>query len=250
MAYGTATIPRVDKIFGPGNAYVTQAKLLAQLAGVPIDMPAGPSELLIIADTTCNPAFVAADLLSQAEHGPDSQVVLIAISSTDILEAVDKEIKKLLATLPRQAIARKALAHSVAVCVEDAAHAIALANAYAPEHLSLQLANPNQWLGTITNAGSVFVGHWSAEAFGDYATGPNHTLPTSGYARSYSGLSVHSFMRSQSVQWVHRQGVPAIAPAVATLAACEGLDAHRIAAQLRLDAFEQPGFPSIDGSQQ
>ncbi|CAN5257667.1 histidinol dehydrogenase [soil metagenome] len=235
MAYGTATIPKVDKIFGPGNAWVTQAKQLVALdpQGAACDMPAGPSEVMVLADKYANPAFVAADLLSQAEHGKDSQAILVA---TDLVLAnqVLAEIEIQLQNLSRIEIATAALQHSRALVVENMDQALVIANQYAAEHLILQVDNPRQYVGKIVNAGSVFLGPWSPEAVGDYASGTNHVLPTYGYAHSYSGLSVKDFMKTISFQELTREGLLDIARTVTTLADIEGLQAHAHAVRVRL----------------
>jgi len=236
MAYGTASVPKVDKVFGPGNAYVTIAKQLIQAEGIAIDMPAGPSEVLVIADSTCNPAFVASDLLSQAEHGPDSQVVVISDSET-VLEKLNVELESQLSVLPRIDIAKAALKQSWSVWVSDLEQAFELSNMYAPEHLILAMDEAETWISKIRHAGSVFLGHWAAEALGDYASGPNHTLPTSGFARNYSGLNLNSFRKSVSFQKVSLVGLQNLAPTVITLANCEQLEAHKRAAEIRLTSL-------------
>lgn len=235
MACGTESIPQVDKIFGPGNQYVMAAKQLASLNGVAIDMPAGPSEVEVLADDTCNPAFVAADLLSQAEHGADSQAVLVTTSPA-VAEAVTAEVEKQLAALPRKEIAAKSLANSRIIIFRDMVTALEFTNAYAPEHLILAADNHAALAAKVTHAGSVFCGHYSCESAGDYASGTNHTLPTLGYARSYSGLCLDSFMRKMTLQELTPQGVQNIGPAVEAMAAAEQLDAHRNAMTLRLAA--------------
>lgn len=235
MAYGTASIPKVDKLFGPGNAYVTCAKqLVAQdPQGASIDLPAGPSEVLVIADNDANPCYVAADLLSQAEHGPDSQVVLLCLSK-DFCEKVQAEIKKILANLPRREIIEKSIAHSAFIVVENLHQAVETSNQYAPEHLIIQTKNPRELLSQITRAGSVFLGPYAPESVGDYASGTNHVLPTYGYSRSYSGLGLNDFMLHISVQELTKQGLEKIGPCVETLAGLEGLHAHALAVSLRL----------------
>ena len=234
LTYGTESVPQVDKIFGPGNQYVTAAKQMATKYGVAIDMPAGPSEVLVYADDTAIPAFVAADLLSQAEHGVDSQVVLVS-PSEDFAKKVVAEISLQLKSLSRKDIAAKALKNSCAVILEDTNKAIALINAYAPEHLILALANEEAILDKIYNAGSVFIGNFSPEAAGDYASGTNHTLPTSGYARNYSGVSLDSFVKKITYQKITAKGLQALGPAVEIMAANEQLDAHKNAVTLRLN---------------
>lgn len=233
MAFGTTTIPKVDKIFGPGNQYVTKAKSLVQgLTNVSIDMPAGPSEVLVIADNTANPSYIAADLLAQAEHGADSQAILV---STDqrIIDQVQVELKNQLAQLPRAEIAAKALANSYAVLCDDLDQALAFSNQYAPEHLIIQTNDWEPLLRKITNAGSVFVGHLTPESAGDYASGTNHTLPTSGYARSYSGVSVDAFVKKITFQHITAEGLRNIGPTVEILAELEGLHAHKNAVSIR-----------------
>ena len=240
MTFGTESIPRVNKIFGPGNQYVMAAKQLALLHGVAIDMPAGPSELAILADDSARPDFIAADLLSQAEHGPTSQVILIT-TSTRIFEAVPQEINRQLATLPRKDIALKALENSVAILVKNLRDSIQMANHYAPEHLILAIANYRAAARHIVSAGSIFMGHYSTESAGDYASGTNHTLPTSGYAHAYSGLSLDSFMRKTTLQHLQPPGVHTIGPAVVEIARAEGLEAHARAMQIRLDSLRSNG---------
>mgnify|MGYP001550130601 CR=1 FL=1 len=239
MAYGTDSVPACDKLFGPGNAWVTEAKLQvsADPEGAAIDMPAGPSEVLVIADADANPVFVAADLLSQAEHGPDSQVILLS-PSAELLDKAAAEVERQCATLPRGAIARQALAQSRLIAVESLAQAVEVSNRYAPEHLILQVAAPRDLLDGIDSAGSIFLGQWTPESVGDYCSGSNHVLPTYGYARSYSGVSVASFQKQISVQEVTADGLRAIGPCTATLAAAEQLEAHRRAVTLRLAALE------------
>lgn len=241
MAYGTQSVPRCDKLFGPGNAYVTEAKcqVSTQHGGAAIDMPAGPSEVLVIADAGATPAFIAADLLSQAEHGPDSQVLLVSDDAA-LLRAVQDEVESRLLRLPRADIARQALAASRAILVDALQDAFALSNAYAPEHLILALREPQAWLDRVESAGSVFLGDWTPEALGDYCSGTNHVLPTSGAARAYSGVSVASFQKAISVQRAQREGILAIGPDAVTLARAEGLDAHALAVSLRIDAANHP----------
>ena len=237
MAYGTATVPKVFKIFGPGNQYVTAAKQLIQQQGVAIDMPAGPSEVCVLADETCNPAFVASDLLSQAEHGPDSQVLLVSTSKVvvaKVLEAVETQ----LAALPRKDIAAKALENSRAIIVENMERAIFIVNNYAAEHLILACKNDEEVAEKITNAGSVFLGNYSPESVGDYASGTNHTLPTSGYARAYSGVSVDSFVKKITYQKLTEAGLQSIGAAVETMAGAEGLEAHKNAVTIRLQSLQ------------
>ena len=233
MAYGTQTIPRVYKIFGPGNQYVTCAKQLIQKDGIAIDMPAGPSEVAVYADDTANPAFVAADLLSQAEHGADSQVILV-VNHEAIVVSVEAAIEKQLAQLPRKEIAAKALEHSKIIIVKDEDEAIDLLNEYAAEHLILSCTNADAVGEKIINAGSVFLGNYSPESAGDYASGTNHTLPTNGYARSYSGVSVDSFVKKITYQKLTQQGLKNIGRTVEVMAAAEGLEAHKNAVSIRL----------------
>lgn len=235
MAWGTASCPKVDKICGPGNQYVTAAKMLLQNseAMVAIDMPAGPSEVLVVADGGAPPAHVAADLLSQAEHGPDSQVVLVALPGADVA-AIQAEVERQCAALPRNETARKALSHSYAVQVSSRDEAITFSNLYAPEHLIVNTADAEEWLPSITDAGSVFLGRWTPESVGDYASGTNHVLPTYGYARMYSGVSLDSFQKKMTVQNLSEEGLKALGPSVAKMAEVEGLEAHRRAVTLRL----------------
>ena len=240
LALGTASVPAVDKIFGPGNRYVTAAKQLAAAEfGVAIDMPAGPSEVLVMADASANPAFVAADLLSQAEHGPDSQVIVLSDSAA-LLQQVQAEVAQQLATLPRREVAAQALAHSRAILLPDAATMLRFSNQYAPEHLILATADADELAEQVTNAGSVFLGHLTPEAVGDYASGTNHTLPTSGYARQYSGVSLDSFVRKITFQRLLPAGVRALGPVVEIMAEAEGLAAHARAVTLRLQSLVGP----------
>lgn len=235
MAFGTETIPSVSKIFGPGNAYVTEAK--RQVSGRPdgaaIDMPAGPSEVLVIADAEANPDFVAADLLSQAEHGPDSQVVLVT-PSKELAKAVAEAADRQLAELPRKEIAVKALSASRLIVVDNLDECVAVSNRYAPEHLIIQTRNARELVAKVQNAGSVFVGNWSPESGGDYATGTNHVLPTYGYAATYSSLGLADFTKRMTVQEMTPQGFAALGPAIALLAHAEELDAHQRAVLVRL----------------
>lgn len=237
MAYGTQTVSRVNKIFGPGNQYVTCAKQLVNAAGIAIDMPAGPSELAVYADETCNPAFVAADLLSQAEHGADSQVLLVA-SSIPIVENVKAEIKKQLAALPRKEMATSALQNSLAIVMQNKNDAFELLNEYAPEHLIIAADNAEELAGKVVNAGSVFLGHYAPESAGDYASGTNHTLPTNGYAKAYSGVSLDSFVKKITFQQISKTGIQNIGNAVEMMAAAEGLEAHKNAVTIRLDEIK------------
>lgn len=235
MTFGTGTIPKVDKIFGPGNQYVMAAKRSAQFYGVAIDMPAGPSEVLVIADQDANPTFVAADLLSQAEHGPDSQVILLS-DSKQLIKAVNKEIDLQLANLPRQEVATQALKNSRAILLGDLNECMAFSNIYAPEHLILATRNPVLLSRSVTNAGSVFLGTWSCESAGDYASGTNHTLPTSGNARAYSGVSLDSFVKKITFQQIDEEGIARIGNAIEIMAETEQLYAHKNAVTLRLGA--------------
>ncbi len=235
MAFGTASIPRCDKLFGPGNAWVTEAKrqVAAMPDGVAIDMPAGPSEVLVIADAAANPAFVAADLLAQAEHGPDSQVIMITDSAV-LADAVCNAVERQLVQLPRRATASQALACSRIIVVEGLDVAIELSNRYAPEHLILQVADPRSLLAQVRAAGSVFLGAWSPESVGDYCSGTNHVLPTDGWARAYSGVSVASFQRAITVQELSRDGLATIGREAIVMAEAEGLRAHAQAVRIRL----------------
>ncbi len=233
MAYGTETIPKVNKIFGPGNQFVTKAKSLIQgLTDVSIDMPAGPSEVLVIADESCNPAFVAADLLAQAEHGIDSQAILVATSKT-ITDAVQEELKKQLEVLPRKELAEKAMQNSYMVITDTLQEAMEFSNLYAPEHLILETNEWKSLINKVLNAGSVFLGHLTPESAGDYASGTNHTLPTSGFARSYSGVSVDSFVKKITFQHISEEGLQHIGSTVEILAELEGLHAHKNAVSIR-----------------
>lgn len=232
MAFGTESVPQVYKIFGPGNQYVTCAKQLVQQNGIAIDMPAGPSEVCVLADDTANPAFVAADLLSQAEHGTDSQVLLVSTDAA-LLDAVNAELDKQLALLPRKDIAIKALANSTSILLRDINEAIDLVNDYAAEHLIIS-CKEDEWIADkIINAGSVFLGNYSPESVGDYASGTNHTLPTNGFAKAYSGVSVDAFVKKITYQKLSKEGLNAIANTVVTMAAAEGLDAHKNAVLIR-----------------
>ena len=238
LAYGTASVPKVDKIFGPGNAYVTQAKAIVSQdsSGAASDLPAGPSEVLVVMDESANPLFAAADLLSQAEHGSDSHVVLIALSESK-LRATLAEVDRQLESLPRRDIALAALSKSAFILAASADEALQIANQYAPEHLILQLANAANYIGQVEHAGSVFIGPWSPEAVGDYASGTNHVLPTYGLARGHGGLSMESFMKSMTVQELSPRGLRDIGPVVDTLAVMEGLEAHARAVRVRLAAL-------------
>ncbi|MDY0779560.1 histidinol dehydrogenase [Tenacibaculum sp. IB213877] len=237
MAYGTETIPQVYKIFGPGNQYVTKAKEMVQLQGIAIDMPAGPSELLVIADKTSNPSFVAADLLSQAEHGPDSQVIL-ATDDQLVLNKVLQELQNQLQELPRKEIAQKALENSRAILLNSIEECINFSNKYAPEHLIIASEKANDYIDEITNAGSVFLGNYSCESAGDYASGTNHTLPTYGYAKNYSGVSLDSFVKKITFQKLSKQGIQNIGNAIELMAEAEGLQAHKNAVTIRLKSLQ------------
>ena len=237
MAYGTESVPKVYKIFGPGNQYVTAAKQLVSLRDVAIDMPAGPSEVEVLADETANPIFVAADLLSQAEHGVDSQAMLIT-TSVELQQAVKVEVERQLALLPRKEIAEKSLANSKLIVVDSMAEAIELTNAYAPEHLIIETEDYLSVAERIVNAGSVFLGSLTPESAGDYASGTNHTLPTNGYAKAYSGVSLDSFIRKITFQEIKPEGLNIIGPAIELMAANEQLDAHKNAVSVRLGQLE------------
>ncbi|NBC26015.1 MAG: histidinol dehydrogenase [Bacteroidetes bacterium] len=235
MAYGTESIPKVDKIFGPGNQYVTAAKMILQNseAMVSIDMPAGPSEVLVIADETADPEFIAADLLSQAEHGSDSQVVLVVTHNAD-LDAITNATSEQLDALPRKRFAADALEKSFTIVVESTEQAMAFSNRYAPEHLIINTDDAEDLADKVENAGSVFIGQWTPESMGDYASGTNHTLPTYGYARMYSGVSLHSFQKFITMQTITKDGLLSLGPTVETLADIEGLRGHKNAVSLRL----------------
>ena len=237
MAYGTESVPKVYKIFGPGNQYVTAAKQLVSLRDVAIDMPAGPSEVEVLADETANPIFVAADLLSQAEHGVDSQAILIT-TSVELQQAVKVEVERQLALLPRKEIAEKSLANSKLIVVDSMTEAIELTNAYAPEHLIIETEDYLSVAERIVNAGSVFLGSLTPESAGDYASGTNHTLPTNGYAKAYSGVSLDSFIRKITFQEIKPEGLNIIGPAIELMAANEQLDAHKNAVSVRLGQWE------------
>ena len=234
LTFGTETIPKTYKIFGPGNQFVTVAKQMATKFGVAIDMPAGPSELLVFADATANATFVAADLLSQAEHGVDSQVILVT-TSENVLDAVAVELKEQLETLPRKAIAEKAIANSKLIYTETKEIAMELINEYAPEHLIIVADDEQYFIAHVQNAGSVFIGNYTPESAGDYASGTNHTLPTNGYAKQYSGVSLDSFTKSMTFQKISAVGITQIGPAIEQMAEAEGLQAHKNAVTLRLN---------------
>ena len=237
LTFGTAAIPKVYKIFGPGNQFVTVAKQLATQFGVAIDMPAGPSELLIVADETAVPAFVASDLLSQAEHGIDSQVILVS-TSKDLIDAVETEIQTQLEVLPRKAIATKAIENSKLIYVENDQIALDLIDEYGPEHFIICAKNEDFYVNNIGNAGSVFIGNYTPESAGDYASGTNHTLPTNGYAKNYSGVNLDSFLKSMTFQKITAEGIQNIGPAIELMAEAEGLQAHKNAVTLRLQSCE------------
>ena len=238
MAYGTESIPKVYKIFGPGNQYVTAAKQLVSLRDVAIDMPAGPSEVEVLADATANPVFVAAGLLSQAEHGVDSQAVLIT-TSKELQQAVKDEVERQLDLVPRKEIAARSLANSKLIVVKDMEEAVEMTNAYAPEHLIVETENYMAVAEQIVNAGSVFLGALTPESAGDYASGTNHTLPTNGYAKAYSGVSLDSFIRKMTFQEIKPEGLCKIGPAIEVMAANESLDGHKNAVSVRLDAVRR-----------
>ncbi|TXY23548.1 histidinol dehydrogenase [Vibrio mimicus] len=240
MAYGTETVTKVDKIFGPGNAYVTEAKrqVSNDFRGAAIDMPAGPSEVLVIADDTADADFIAADLLSQAEHGPDSQVVLVTPSpvlADQVTDAVQKQLK----VLSRASIAEKALASSLIIIAESLTQAVSISNYYGPEHLIVQTRNPRELVPLLDNAGSIFLGDWSPESVGDYASGTNHVLPTYGYTRTYSSLGLADFSKRMTVQELSADGLQLLAPTVVTMAEAEGLDAHKRAVTIRVEKLQK-----------
>jgi histidinol dehydrogenase len=237
MTFGTETIPQVYKIFGPGNQYVTVAKQIATKYGVAIDMPAGPSELLVVADDSANAAFVASDLLSQAEHGVDSQVILVSTSKA-IIDAVEKEVAQQLEDLPRKEIAKQAIANSKLIYVDNDQEAIDLINEYGPEHYIVCVENEDFYIDNTQNAGSVFIGNYTPESAGDYASGTNHTLPTNGYAKQYSGVNLDSFMKSMTFQKINEEGIQNIGKAIELMAEAEGLQAHKNAVTLRLNSLK------------
>jgi len=237
MTFGTASIPKAYKIFGPGNQYVTIAKQMATKFGVAIDMPAGPSELLVVADDTANAAFVASDLLSQAEHGADSQVILVS-TSKQLIKAVEIEVEKQIMVLARQAIAEKAIANSKLIYVENDEIALDLINEYGPEHYIVCVENEHFYIENTLNAGSVFIGNYTPESAGDYASGTNHTLPTNGYAKQYSGVNLDSFTKSMTFQKISKEGIQRIGKAVEIMAEAEGLQAHKNAITLRLKSLK------------
>ena len=237
MTFGTESIPKVYKIFGPGNQYVTVAKQLATKYGVAIDMPAGPSELLVVADDSANASFVASDLLSQAEHGVDSQVILVS-TSEKLIEAVEKEIESQIEQLPREEIARKSISNSRLILVQNDQEALELINAYGPEHYIVCVENEEYYLENTLNAGSVFIGNFTPESAGDYASGTNHTLPTNGYAKQYSGVNLDSFTKSMTFQRISEKGIQGIGSAIELMAEAEGLQAHKNAVTLRLKSLK------------
>lgn len=238
MAFGTSVVPKVDKIFGPGNQFVTEAKMQVSKTGTAIDMPAGPSEVAVLADETCVPAFVAADLLSQAEHGADSQVVLVS-TSRRVVEEVAAEVTKQIESLPRKAVAEQSLANSTAILFDDLATSVEFLNEYAAEHLIIATENADAVAQSVVNAGSVFIGNFSCESAGDYASGTNHTLPTNGWARSYSGVSLDSFVKKITYQKISEDGMRNLGPHIETMAAAEQLEAHKRAVTLRLEALKR-----------
>jgi histidinol dehydrogenase len=234
LAYGTETIPAVHKIFGPGNPWVTAAKQLVSLDAVAIDLPAGPSEVAVVADDSANPDFIAADLLSQAEHGADSQVLLVC-TSEHILEKTATALQNQLKALPRRALAEQAMQHSKALLVSSLETAMEWVNAYAPEHLILSVREPERWAASVRHAGSVFLGHWTPESAGDYASGTNHTLPTGGYARAYAGVSLDSFVKNITFQQISREGLQQLGPVITEMARAEGLEGHARAVEERIN---------------
>ena len=236
MAYGTESVPKVYKIFGPGNQYVTKAKELVQQDGISIDMPAGPSEVLIIADESANPEFIAADLLSQAEHGSDSQVIMLTDNQV-LIDKVKSEVEKQVQILPRKDIALKALENSMLILLTSLDDCVSFSNSYAPEHLIINSLYATLLSGKITNAGSVFLGNFSCESAGDYATGTNHTLPTNGFAKSYSGVSTDSFLKKISFQEVNQEGIKNLGPTIELMAEAESLNGHKNAVSLRLKSL-------------
>jgi histidinol dehydrogenase len=238
MAYGAGNIPKVNKIFGPGNQYVMAAKQLVSISDVAIDMPAGPSEVAVMADSSALPEFVASDLLSQAEHGPDSQVVLVTNSSV-LADHVELALTSQLELLDRKDIASKALTHSVSIILNHEAEMIELINAYAPEHLIISMKNYHEVAGKICNAGSVFLGNYTPESAGDYASGTNHTLPTNGWARSFSGVNLDSFLKKITFQEISKEGMMNLGPVIQTMAAAEQLDAHKNAVSIRLNQINK-----------
>lgn len=237
MAYGTESIPKVYKIFGPGNQYVTKAKELVQQDGIAIDMPAGPSEVLVIADVNADPAFVAADLLSQAEHGPDSQVIMLT-DDKKLIEKVKANVEKQIQVLPRKDIALKALNNSRLILLPSLDDCIDFSNLYAPEHLIINISEPDMLANKVTNAGSVFLGNYSCESAGDYASGTNHTLPTNGFAKSYSGVSIESFLKKISFQKITEEGIKTLGPVIELMAEAESLNGHKNAVSIRTKSLK------------
>jgi len=237
MTFGTKEVPKVSKIFGPGNQFVTVAKQLATKYGVAIDMPAGPSELLVVADDSADASFVASDLLSQAEHGTDSQVILVS-TSLDLIHKVKNEIVKQVSKLPRKEIATKAIEHSKLIFVDSNKGALELINEYGPEHFIICMENEDFFIDGIMNAGSVFIGNYTPESAGDYASGTNHTLPTNGFSKAYSGVNLDSFLKSMTFQKITKKGLQNIGPAIEIMAATEGLQAHKNAVSLRLNSMK------------
>lgn len=237
LTFGTEMVPQVDKIFGPGNQYVTVAKQLATQYKVAIDMPAGPSEVLVMTDHSADPSFVAADLLSQAEHGVDSQVILVS-TDRQFIEATQKQLKLQLSVLPRKSIVEKALANSKAIYFDSDQAAIACINAYGPEHYILAVENENLYLDQLAHAGSVFIGNYTPESAGDYASGTNHTLPTNGYVRQYSGVHLDSFLKAITFQKISPEGLQDLGPVIEKMAAAEGLEAHKNAVSIRLQKLK------------
>ncbi len=238
LTFGTETVPKVYKIFGPGNQFVTVAKQLATKFHVAIDMPAGPSELLVVADETADAAFVASDLLSQAEHGSDSQVILIS-TSEQMVEAVEQEVALQLEVLPRKEMAQRSIDNSKLIYLENKELAMEIINEYGPEHLIICTADDEFYVENITNAGSVFIGNYTPESAGDYASGTNHTLPTNGFAKQYSGVNLDSFMKSMTFQRISEEGIQNIGPAIELMAEAEGLQAHKNAVTLRLNKLKK-----------
>ncbi len=237
LTFGTESIPKVDKIFGPGNQYVTQAKQFAMEYNVAIDLPAGPSEVLVIADSSANPEFCAADLLSQAEHGTDSQVIFIS-TDENVFNKTLKEIEKQLSELPRNEIAKSALENSRFILMKSVDEALEISNFYAPEHLILAVENPRSYISKVTNAGSIFLGNYTPESAGDYASGTNHTLPTNGFAKNYSGVSLDSFVKKITIQEISKTGIQNIGKTIELMATAEGLVAHKNAVSVRLKSLQ------------
>ncbi|HSM64027.1 MAG TPA: histidinol dehydrogenase, partial [Gillisia sp.] len=245
LTFGTETVPQVYKIFGPGNQFVTVAKQLATKFHVAIDMPAGPSELLVVADETADAAFVASDLLSQAEHGPDSQVILIS-TSEQMIEAVEREVELQLEVLPRKEMAQSSIANSKLIYLENKELAMEIINEYGPEHFIVCTADDDFYIENITNAGSVFIGNYTPESAGDYASGTNHTLPTNGFAKQYSGVNLDSFMKSMTFQKISEEGIKNIGPAIEIMAEAEGLQAHKNAVTLRLNKLKENKLKPVE----